>query len=594
MHRRSYRESPFADMVGQVSTDIQTLAKTGISDFDGMVAVNPDLQANWLNIVKNMQADAVNGIIAPSDLVDSIQGAGQQMYATFQKMYGDQQVAGSDNAFQWVDAASNLVGGNFTSSGAARMVNGLIQLGIGKAVDAAEQPVQDAVKSMTGSLFSSVLGSAAGGLMASGVGAAVGVGLSVVGSFLSGLFGSPPPPPYSVGSCGMYNKPNRIVKYVWFWGNNVTSQPVNGGPNNIYWLNFPEPPPPLPINAANPLTLLNAITGEGLTAQQADDAPWFQRMSISPSTSKNILGEGSSCFGGPTQQTWNWSGSTWARGQKHQDQWTGCFTYPIFSCSGGDTGKRPIDQAMYDIGTGFDSSGNPQNADEVSIYRNLEVEQTAPIIAGIPQNLRSTFQEFQHVFFNNWKRNRELQLNGIQPQPDWNVLAQTIVTWNRSHSPTTKLNLKSTGGSLIDPQAPPFIVNQSTITWLIGKYGPQLGQQVKINNDGSVTLNMGAVHPIAQPTAGIQAAGSLKMIAANGLPQPAPKLVIHMPPLPSKPAAAIPATALLVPTRTMLVDGVLLGSLLGLSFAGPIGLGIGGTLGLTGHFKNYPQPRRQW
>jgi hypothetical protein len=69
-------------------------------------------------------------------------------------------------------------------------------------------------------------------------------------------------------------------------------------------------------------------------------------------------------------------------------------------------------------------------------YHLLECEQRALAPSNAPA-FQQAVADFQRTFFAAWKANKEYALNGLKPQPDWQVLLHAVRMWNASHDAGT-------------------------------------------------------------------------------------------------------------------------------------------------------------
>jgi hypothetical protein len=457
----------------------------GLVDNDPMSADPNGVGAQWNLIATHIAADLKAGFIDQGKALQTAENASSALYQSITNFVADG--ASGNVAASGADlvACAGAVAVRYTTSGASQMLAGLAQQGIVKgesaladwATSAATPIVENAVNHLCGSFIASlgpVIAGAAAGALATGVGAVIGAALAVAGEVLSNLLSSPPPPPYQVGNCGMQTQPDIVVKYTWMWSGSSSSPVIAGGPSAPGWRSFPTP-------------------------QTAPD--WFQPWGWStavpyghtiPGTSMKNLHGAQTSFGLDlvTQVTAKLrapiSGADCVAPQPcHEDTWYACYTFP------NDAGTRVIDHAMYDLGVqgpkGADGSFSWQNADDISVYHQLETEQLTPIF---PQagRYQQQFKDFLALYFQLWKQNREFQLNGMQPMADYQVLQHTQTVWNGSHQGNVTLRLQPNATPPIAWNAPPLVFS-TYAQWLMQKYQGALG--TTLNSDFSLTLNMG-------------------------------------------------------------------------------------------------------
>ncbi len=504
-----------------ISFTLEDLIQKGTPEFLSLVQQDPNgLGVEWAHVVSQILADAQAGLVQPTKVVTRVQAASITFLQSLQSFAS---AVGQGDADKSLEAAADLVATGFTSSGASQVINGLIQAGISAGAAAATGPAVEASQKFAGSLLSGIVGDAAGGLMASGVGAAVGAGISLLAGVFEGVFGNPPPPPFSIGTCGLYKKPDIVVRYVWMWGDGSIATPVvGGGPGNPNWRKFPSPN----IKA---------------------DAGWFVRQQ--PQALQGAM-QGQKEFG-PSQHSWWWSGSK----NPHQDEWWGCFTFP------GDTGRRGVDQAFYDNGT----DGENTNAHEYPVYRQYEFEMTTwPIKGPTSAAQMAVFRKFLAAFWHAWKANREFALNGLKQKGDWEVLARTIALWNQAHSPSSTFKLAPDATPPLDPISPPLPILSTYAAYLLHTYGDQFGGSTPLNDDLTITINTGEIHPVS-PTLD-------KNIGTNVFKR---IVRVKLPPAGSLARQARKQTRSNVST----ILGAVAGGGIGLVFGGPLGGAAGAVAG---------------
>jgi hypothetical protein len=515
----------FAQYLGGVSA--------GPGSFLGVVSADPQAASNW-NVLAAHLADDLK--ISPDDTSQSSKAGvastiinAAVTFLQAQASFTASASGGSnaDGAGGW-NAALNLAGTNHTSFGSVQMVNSLL--------DAAKSPLSDAasheVVKFTGSLISKATITAAGetgevvadvgsGLMATGIGAVVGIGLEVIGSVLGGLLSPGIQPAGYIGSCPIYDhlpgtkdasgRPQGIVcRYAW----TQYGYPTPGGPGAAGWRRFPDPIADPNWYAAQFDYTAGAFTPAGGRSFMGIKSPPLQPWSPPPQVTTQSPGKaftpgvvGGSAMG-PTVRSWKWSTPL------NDDLWSACFTFK------GDNGRRPVDQAFYD--TGIDGSSGP----EISVFRNLEEELTQPIILGIDPKGLTVFRDFQRGFVRAWKANREFQLNGLRPLPDWHVLMTFILAWNRSHFATSTMTIRG-GGTLILPQELPRPV-YSYVQYILANYWRSMTATdengvAPVTGGGVLTLNTGALKPDSPTTAPPIQYGPRFGVGVKPTPPPKPK-----------------------------------------------------------------------
>lgn len=453
-----------------MSLDVNALLKYGDPQFLALLGEGiPGLADEWRKIVAHIAADADAGLVTSAP--DAVVNASTTLLQAYEN-YGQAAASPGSDALQ---AATTLTATNHTSNGAGQMLAGIVGSGLDAGADAlrdfAQPIVKDAATHLAGSLLSgasAVIAGVAGAAAATGVGAVIGIGAALAAGIFSKVFGDPPPPPYQIGSCGLYDKPDLVVRYTWMWGDGPpvpNRGVVDGGPTNPAWRRFPDP-------------------------RSKTDSAWFAKQFPKKNPIAGVTGGQEF---GPTQHSWWWRGNdnSIPRSDKRGDQWYGCFSFP------GDGGKRPIDQACYDNGvTGADDGL------EVSVYRQLEVELAAPVIAGIPASQRKQFRALQQAFFASWKQNRAYAFNGLKMQPDWKVAEHVFTVWNAAHAPQgARLVVAPSEASLVGPLDPtPKGACPSYLAFLLRHY---FGHFSAFQLDGSAraVLNLAPVpdHGLPMP-----------------------------------------------------------------------------------------------
>lgn len=74
-------------------------------------------------------------------------------------------------------------------------------------------------------------------------------------------------------------------------------------------------------------------------------------------------------------------------------------------------------------------------------YHSLEAEVPA-------DSDSSPLADFKRAFFTAWKSNKEYAFNGLQVQPDWQVLVHTVRVWNKAHDSSSYYDLGFGDGTL--------------------------------------------------------------------------------------------------------------------------------------------------
>lgn len=497
--------------------DISTYLDIGYPEFQSLLREGlPGLKDEWGKIVANIVADNHAG------LNSDIDGALTKASKTFFDSY----TGYASNDGNQLAASAAITTTNHTASGAGQMLAGLIGKGLDASADLITQKatpiVTHALDHMAGSFLStltSVVGTTSTALTATGVGAAVGIGASLLAGAFSSILGGPPPPPFSVGSCGLNTKPDIVCKYCWMYGDpNLGNHGItDGGPNNPYWRRFPNP---------------------------KLDSVWYKQLQSSQ------IPKGVYTFNHSWPWSWQWSGNK----IKHLDTWYACYTLP------GDFGKRHIDQAIYDNGHEGDDQGF-----EVSIMRQLEFELNASAILGVDILNRKLYKALQQAFFASWKRNREYAFNGLKMQPDWKVLEHVLSVWNGAHAPNkTRLRISPMDNEsdqfygMVTPQTTkqPAIM-YSYLSFLLKHYGNSF-TNIQLNDDGSFDLNTGDIPWYETVSGQAGAPVQLKGIRLGQKPR-------------SSPSSA--------KTSKLPIAGALIGGAIGGIAAGPPGAAAGAAIG---------------
>jgi hypothetical protein len=520
---------PTAVTVSQ--SDIDSLAQHAAQQLKDYINNVPEANDQWLSLVSDIAADAAAGVLPKEAVNDTVYSASLTLFNAITN-YGS--ASGDSDIGNAAQAAALMVSTTTTSAGASSLIAGLAVKGIiasgpalQEAVTNAAKPIlTNAVQHLTGGFLSAALQGTASAAMASGVGAAVGVGLSLVTSLISGLFSGPPPPPYSIGTCGLYSKPDIVVRYTWMWGDPSISTPVvAGGPNNPAWRSFPDPKK----DAQTWYAVLNQNgipSLQQLMQQGPGDVPFSGTQVQTPLLMGGLMGGLAAHF--------MWSGSK----QGHQDEWYACYTWP------GDSSTRPIDHAMYDLGYDYDSSGAPEGAAEQSVFRQIEMEvQWEGPIPSLPPSQwvpQAPFKDFTKMFFQLWKSNREFQLNGLRAQPDWKVLQHAVTVWNKAHSASSTVTIAPSSVSLLDVKAPPLPFT-TYVQWLLHRYGDQFDPTLMaMGNDFSFKLNTGDIIVVTvKPPETIVAIKLKIQLKAPIVPPKKPAAVVQI--VPTKPKLTTPS-----------------------------------------------------
>ena len=103
---------------------------------------------------------------------------------------------------------------------------------------------------------------------------------------------------------------------------------------------------------------------------------------------------------------------------------------------------------------------------------------------------------FAQAFQSAWQANAAYALNGLTPQPDWQVLVHTLRLWNKAHSGSSVMSIKPT------PSQPPSCDNSATsliagpsqyIASLASCALTNLSATDAIVSEGNLVLNTGAM-----------------------------------------------------------------------------------------------------
>lgn len=540
----------------------------GPGSFLGIVGADPQAANSW-NALADHLAEDVGATPNNNGISTIINAAVTFLQAQFSFSQSAEGGANADGANGW-NAATNMAGMNHTSFGSVQMINSLL----GAAASPLSNAATNEVVKFTGSLISKatitaagqagqVIGDIGSSLAATGVGAVVGIGLELVSGLFSSLFGSAPTPVGYIGGCPIYDhmpgtkdasgRPQGIVsRYAWTqYGYPTPGGPGQLGQKNPAWRNFPDPVADPDWYAAQfDFTGMQFTPSKGFMG-----VPPLQPYSPPPAPLRGGAGVFTGTVGGgaagPTVRSWKWSKGL------NNDVWSACFTFR------GDNGRRPVDQAFYD--NGVDGVSGP----EVSVFRNIEMEQMFPVLS-IDAAQAASFRDFQRGFIQAWKANREFQLNGLKSQPDWQVLMTYILAWNRAHFATSALTIKGDSRSLVLPQDLPR-PTISYVQYLLNSYWRSMTATDEngvppVVAGGTLKLNTGARKPDTP-------------LAATATPiQYGPRFGIGVKPTPPpKPKHYWGFTA----------AGAAAGALAG----GPVGLALGAAAGAGVDFERKRQTR---
>ena len=553
-------------MAAQVSASAAASFKTKTgTQLDGMISVDPTgIGAEWSSLVDHMTADWNSGLTASQldssgqplfpTFASKISVAAAQLWAGLSSYSNAQQDHGSG-----LIACVNLTAAAFTSSGAQQVMLGLSSAGLSAGAAALSEIAQNAAKKIVGNVLSDagkVIGDVGAAATCTGIGAVVGVAAGLVGGILSAVFGSPPPPAFSVGNCGLSDKPKIVCKYAWTYGD-----VSDGGPGNPNWRHFPD------RTRKGDAGWFNAYTSARSGQTTIITAPGYTKPVLSPSSTT------------VSTDYWTWDGS---RTRAQNEQWFMCGTYPQ------DNNTRPIDHAMYDNGhDGAYGADGQDPGGEYPVFRHLEQELLCGSITGIPAADFADFRRFQEAFFKAWQQNREFSLNGCKMQPDWAILDKVISIWNQSNSPSSTLRIpapKSQPTLLTEvlTTAPPKVMS-SYIQYLLYRYNNSMASVQ--GADGAIVLNMGRISDIT--VGGLLPAGSMHMLALHLKTAPKP-VVTHLLKLGVAPAAIQNLNALALakklqapPKRRYFFGATLAGAGVGAVAGGPAGAVVGGGVGVA-------------
>lgn len=125
--------------------------------------------------------------------------------------------------------------------------------------------------------------------------------------------------------------------------------------------------------------------------------------------------------------------------------------------------------------------------------------------------------DFHRAFLAAWKLNQEYALNGLTPQPDWNVLYHALNLWNTAHSNATTYSLRDNGATPLW-EANNLIADPNTLSSVIGQSDPiwdptSGGHAVIINTGPRKPFTLGSSFASTSATS----AGKVVAYSAGGI-----------------------------------------------------------------------------
>ena len=233
----------------------------------------------------------------------------------------------------------------------------------------------------------------AAGAVSAGVGAAIVTAVALVAEVLSNFFNLGSSPGYNICGSTYSNQPNWVVGCVAAYGNVINTS------NDSDWRRFPNP-----TNGA--------------------DAVWFCAGSGQAGSSNPGMEGCGSYFNWPSNNSVNWAPAGFPDVYRAIDR-----AFPMYhhlEC------EHIQAQAITSVQI-------PQGAQQVS-------EQVGPLQITVTPETQA-FANFQKSFFTAWQANQEYILNGLKPQPDWQVLLHAARIWNAAHEKGNGYSLQAQGGS---------------------------------------------------------------------------------------------------------------------------------------------------
>jgi hypothetical protein len=422
-----------------------------ITDFDSLVANVPEAAQAWQQVASQFASEGGGAPGVVPEAQTNFYNAFQQLTNTLTVLPNT-----SQGLLQAGKAAAGLVLNSSTLGGAVDNITSLI----GAVESGAPAAI---VQSFTGVLVSSIGLAVAAGSVSFGIGAAIVVGIEIVASVVSSLFGQSPPAATICGS-NLQNKPTYVVGCCWTFG-----QAVPAGPHSIFWRKFPRP-------------------------SVANDAWWFK------SNGTGGVGDGQPAT------YWTSGGST--------DLWESALVLQR-ELPGNTSVGRPVDDAFRAyhqlecdlsavalVGI-LPDTGGPYPA----------IDNGIPLVKiASPDDVK--FARFVQAYFTAWMANQEYALNGLKPQDDALVLLQLVQFWNSAHDTSSThavapRSLSSGSGDVIGAASPcqgDFQSEYFYVQMLVGDL--RHTNASALDSNGNLVINTGAKKNFTLAGKGRTAGGS--------------------------------------------------------------------------------------
>ena len=355
----------------------------GIPDFGTLIATEPSAASAWSQVQTQLVAEG-----GPNSVVIPV--AQQHFYNAWTQLNDGFPGSNAQGIADISNAAMNLTLQNNSVAAAGSLVSSLVQGAT------SGNPVA-VMQAFTGSLTAVVAADVAAGSISFGAGAAIMIGIELVGTWLDSLFSNGAPPVATVCEWNLNYQPTIVVNCAWSSDGTPIPPgygiPGNSPQSNPFWRRFPE--------------LLNP-TGPS-------DGLWYLA----------------------TESVGNLADFTWTSG-KSSDSWHASVPY---------SGKpaRPIDSAFpqfhqleCDAAAAAPIAALPDGGGTLTITPPSvpPLPPPPPIIVDYSSD-DVHLARFIMAYFGAWKANAEYALNGLQPKyaDDAAVLVHLYALWQSAHQP---------------------------------------------------------------------------------------------------------------------------------------------------------------
>jgi hypothetical protein len=357
---------------------------TGLPDFASLIAQEPSAATAWTQVQNQINVENAGN---PANAQALLGTASQQFYTTWTQLSQNYPASSISDLQTISDAAGALMMNTSTIAGAVQNVQGLIQ-------GAQSGNVPEIVQSVTGTIVSGIGLEVAAGAISFGAGAAIVAGLELADAAFQALFGQSQPAATICGN-NLSAAPTFAVNCTWTFGQIIKGGPGTSGKTNPYWRRFPE------AFNKNDLWWYGNRTNGVYTPVNSSEAAQAGLIGYPSSTTWTS---------GLSSDTWSMSLADITNNYRPIDA-----AFPQFHQFECDLAAVNPAASLPDLGGTF--TGTVLGLSVSTVYSQSQV----------------AFAKFVQAFYAAWKANAEYAINGLAPQSDAAVLAQTIKFWNDAH-----------------------------------------------------------------------------------------------------------------------------------------------------------------